>query len=324
MLRKKLVFDSRLTGTGHSNSNYIVHDPSLLQHKNIVIREIAVTTPRETITNINNTCKITLQWIESNTNPTSYTADFVLSNGVYLVDNASDFRDNFNSAMINALTGFKAHLDQGLHYIEADNTNKMIINSNVVQMSTSSVAPEDIAAEFTNFNGIISPNPATTTGSVLQVSFSPVTTRFGEGGISNILNGTSDPFFRMLGTTSFDATLFNPIPGNDTIHMNSCLKAPDTLFLRSGDLIKNTGYSLVSNVNAATNQGLHNDVVAVLNLDKSKDVNRYVFNFGEYTFSIADRSNSFSTLITFLLTDIADNIISSNPSDFLQVVCDMI
>ena len=324
MLRKKLVFDSRLTGTGHSGANFTVHDPSLLQYKNIVIREIAVTTPRETITNINNTCKVTLQWIGSNTNPTPYNTDFVLSNGVYTVHNASDFRENFNNSMLNALTEFKAHLDQGLHYIEADNTDKMIINSNVVQMSTAAVRPEDIEIEFTNFNGIISPNPATIAGSVLRVSFSPVTTRFGDGGISNILNETSDPFFRMLGISAFDVTLFNPTPGNDTVHMRSCLKAPDTLFLRSGDLIKNTGYSLVSNVNAATNQGLHNDVVAILNLDKLKDVNRFVFNFGEYTFSISDRSNSFSTLITFLLTDIADNIISSNPSDFIQIVCDMV
>lgn len=325
MLRKKLVFDSRLNGASdHSHSNYLVHDPSLLQYKNIVIREVAVTVPKETITDINNTCKVTLEWLNGNTASSPFTTDFTLDNGVYNVENVTLFRNMFNSKMVNVLTDFKTHLDSGLHYIEADNTQKMITNSNIVQMTTTATAPDDIQMTFTNFNGVISPNPATFGSSILKITFSPVTERYGSGGISSILNSESDPFFKMLGMNDREVNIFDPSQTDTSITLHSPLKSPDSIFLRSSDLIKNTGYSLISNVNAVSNSTIHNDVVAILNLDKRKETNRFVFNNGEYTFSISDRSNSFATILNFKLTDIADNIIPSKPSDYLQIICDMV
>ena len=314
MLRKKLVFDSRLTSQSHSSCNLIVRNPDVVQYKNLVLREIAVSTPKDTITSVNNKCKVKVEWQNSNTNPPSYTT----------VDNVSDLRVNLNEALITVLNEYRTVLDQGLHYVESDNTFKIIQNGNLLTMSTAATKPDDISVEFYRLNPYLTPNPATSSGSTLKVTFSPLDARYGESGISNVLNEKHDPFFRNLGIKEFSVDLFSPTVGNTYVTFESCLKTPSTLFLRCPDLVKSTTYSLMSNVDPITETQLHNDIIAVLNLDKSRDVNVFRFNHNEYTYSIADRTNSFPTMFNFQLTDQHDNLIISNTTDFLQVIFDMV
>ena len=324
MLRKKLVFDTRLTSQSHSSCNLIVRGPDVVQYKNLVLREIAVSTPKDTITSVNNKCKVKVEWQNSNTNPPSYTTELVLDTGRYTVDNVSDLRVNLNEALITVLNEYRTVLDQGLHYVESDNTFKIIQNGNLLTMSTAATKPDDISVEFYRLNPYLTPNPATSSGSTLKVTFSPLDARYGESGISNVLNEKHDPFFRNLGIKEFSVDLFSPTVGNTYVTFESCLKTPSTLFLRCPDIVKSTTYSLMSNVDPITETQLHNDIIAVLNLDKSRDVNVFRFNHNEYTYSIADRTNSFPTMFNFQLTDQHDNLITSNTTDFLQVIFDMV
>lgn len=327
-MNHKLIIDSRLDPSGPPHSDFTAHvrDREISYAKALHLRLAQASVPKDTVTERNNKCFLTLEYGGHLYDRVPATrAELTIAPGMYSRDSLVDFKNALNQGFSDALEEAAQRVAAGPS-VEASELGELlqyISARNVVSDLVNVPVSDDAELSFVDHrNAVLSDGTMSNfhSGNALGIQIRATLQPLAGFSSDNMLhNYHNDAFGRMIGWTAprtFDLySLTPPSP----VRLLSPLTPIRTLFVRSPDVVTATDAKTTSNESQ-----ISNDVLVVLQLDRSKpETNRFKFEKGDHVFQISSRGSTFPSTMRFRLTDVNGVPVTSGPADFIHLSFDV-